>query len=177
MQWRGALRVGCATLLCTWGSACLVTDKPKFGEANAPASLRPISPRQSLLRAPLTPNPLCAADRNFMAFEVEILDANISDVLNARLYINRVYIVGREIPPTGEISRGPLRLCAPQRELLSSCNHVVLVVANAFGGEFEYEVRVESDLAKVEWWVLPPADEDPMAVTDNCERLFDGGVL
>lgn len=159
--------------LSALSTGCLVTDKPEFGEPNTPASVRPLSPR-TLTRAPVVPDVLCGADKNFMGFEVEILDANVADSLEARLYVNGQYEAGRRIPSTGQISRGKVRLCAQRRKLLSSCSHVELVVSSAFGGQLEFEVLVEGDIGKAEWWVLPPVDEAPMAVSEDC--IFDGGL-
>ena len=138
-------------LLCLTVSACLVTDKPVFGEPNTPTSVLAKAPR-TLTRAPLFADQLCeSADKRFMAFEVEISDANVSDKLIARLLVNGDYEVERPIPANGQISRGTLRLCARKGELTKTCNHVELVVTNSFGGPGKYEVLDPTDIGKAEW--------------------------
>ncbi len=170
-----ALRLGAAVLLSVLGSACLVTDKPVFGEPNTPASLVPTLPKATLKRAPTDADAVCSTANRYMAFQAEVRDANIADTLVARLFINSVYRYEQVIPSNNQIARNPLTICVKESDISGACTHVELIVANKFEGPDRPDSMGE-DFAVTEWWVLAPANVNPMADPDSCLRLIDGGI-
>jgi len=161
-------------LVCGLGQACLVTDKPEFGETNVPAQLSVISPA-TFTRAPADGDPRCGQGRS-MAFEVGVLDANVTDNLEARLFINGRRSGESAVQKTLQIERGTLLMCPRLNELSARCNHVEVVVSQKFLGKGIYGVDDESDIGKAEWWVLPRAEDNPMASATDCVGLLDGGA-
>lgn len=174
MNTAGLLARSLSLLACGLASACLVTDKPEFGEINVPAQLSISSPT-TFARAPDGNDPRCGQGRA-MAFEVKVLDANVTDSLEARLFINGQRSGESAVQTTGQIERGTLQMCPRLSELSARCNHVELVVSQEFLGSGPYGVKDETDIGKAEWWVLARAEDNPMASATDCVGLLDGGV-
>ena len=182
-------RAAGACALAALTASCLVTDRPEFGEPNVPAHLTPLAPAD-FTRVPDRPDQAACGTSGivtestgditpWMAFSVALSDQNIEDRLQARLVINGTEeIATNSIPPTGEVERGPLVLCAKRRGFSARCNRVEILVSSDFSITNEpYATEIPGDLARWQWWVLAPSADDPLARPSDCEQqLSDAGV-
>lgn len=178
---RRRARVGWIWGLVALASGCLVTDHPEYGEPIVPSNLVPLAPA-GFTRVPSVADEECTnpsstpvTDRTrdlaeWMAFEVEVSDANVEDSLDARLVVNGREVSASEIPQTGEAYRGRLRICAKLRDLSSAaCNRVEMLVSTGFhvvGAP--YATRQPGDLARWEWWVMGPSEAYPEVKASDC---------
>ena len=159
---------------------CLVTEPIQFDDTQLAAYLR--NPRPySFSRVPPVRDAACTGNDNgpFMAFSVDIVDANIDEVLSVRLYVNGRWVEGAKVPVTGQAERGTVTLCATRGDVGEACNHVQMVVTSEFEerGANIYATVDPNDYAEVEWWVLSPALTSPFASQLECTRWADAGVL
>jgi hypothetical protein len=163
----------CATL--TLAAGCLITEPIGFEVEQVPSHLSNPRPR-SFIHVPPAADPACEVGF-WMAFSVDLSDANLTESLEARLFINGRIRATRNIPPTGQLARDPLVMCARKIHLEAACNHVELVVTSEFANSVDLdEPRDPADFTKVEWWILSSVAEVPVAGQDDCSRLFDAGV-
>jgi hypothetical protein len=183
---RGFVRaLGLLLTCCAGVSGCIVTDPIDYDEDNIPANLTAVSPL-TFTRVPPTADIACMGNtenglKDNMLFEVQVLDANLSDELIGRVLVNGDLNPSNLVEPiaiSGKMDRGVISLCVRRDLLDQPCNRVEYLVSRGFTDFPDYyTTRDRLDYAKVEWWVLGRAELHPTATANDCERLLrDGGV-
>lgn len=164
--------------LASAAPACLITEPVAFDDTQMATHLS--NPRPfTFTRVPGAPDMVCGTASNgpYMAFTVDVSDGNLNEQLLAKLIVNGRFATDIDIPATGNVARAPVVLCATKIELSAQCNRVELVVSSDFEpGRNPYATVDPNDFAKVEWWVLGPAESAPNANQNECTRWADGGV-
>jgi hypothetical protein len=155
-------------------AGCLVTEHIDFEAEQVPAHLSNPQPA-SFSRTPDEPDPACGGEGAFMAFSVDVADANVTENLEARFFVNGGYKEGIAISPTGDAARGRITWCATMLDLDLKCNRVEVVVSSDFKASGDLrETEDPLDYAEVEWWVLQRVPSVPIAGQDDCSSLVEG---
>jgi len=153
------------------GAGCIITEPIGFEVEQIPAHLSNAQPA-AFTRIPVVADPPCNNEGGVMAFSVDVSDANVTENLEAWLVVNGKKVTDYDIPPTGNVTRAPIIICALATDLLRNCNHVEIVVSSRFkAGRLPIPVD-PIDLAAVEWWVLKQPEMVPIADEDHCSELI-----
>lgn len=178
---RAALSQATCWAALSWlTGGCLVTDRAEFGEANVPAHLVRLTPAD-FARVPANADARCGtgSTRLWMRFGVKVSDPNVDDSLVAHIFVNGRWINRQSVQiPAGAIERPDLFMCVQRDSFDSKCNLVEILVSRAFVVSDPYQPAEPNDVARMRWWILDEASEEPNAVPQDCaeKELLDGGA-
>ena len=140
---------------------CLVTENVSFpDETNVPPSVvsatSAVNPLDKIVRYDLdSTGPSDGGGGTQEArFEVQVRDPNLSQSLQAKVFVNDRSLLDREIPPMGTQLARPFEFTVPGSSFspAGNCYRVELLVSGGF--RFGSRVPIDPvDIAQAVWWV------------------------
>lgn len=141
--------------------ACLVTESVPFpDEANVPPSIvssaGAVNPLDEIVRFDLdsTGPTDGGGGTQESRFQVQVRDPNVSQSLQAKVFVNSASLLDREIPPMGSQLARPFEFTVPASSFspAGNCYKVELLVSGGF--RFGSRVPIDpADIAQAVWWV------------------------